>query len=157
MRCGMRTFLALVACCVAAHAQDAKKEKQIAAAASSPVFQLPKEVELTAEQQAKLEAVKKEYAPKVAELQGKLNEILSPEQRKARKEAADKAKEDKLTGKERTQAVTQALKLTPEQQDKWDKTQKELNDLTASIRGKIGDFLTEEQRMKVPGLKKKNK
>jgi hypothetical protein len=151
----LATALVLLGTCTT-HAQDAKKaKKRDTAGANAQVFQLPKDIELNAEQKAKLDELKKEHGPQIAELQAKLNEILSPEQRQARKDAAAKNTEEKLKGKEAQQRVLQALKLTPEQQEKWDKTQKEVNDLNAKVKEKIGGFLTDEQRAKVPGLVKK--
>jgi len=139
-----------------ATAQEAKKaKKRDTTGANAQVFQLPKDIELNEEQKAKLDALKKEHGPKIAELQGKLDEILSPEQRQARREAQAKAREENVKGKELQQRLNTALKLTPEQQEKWDKVQKELNDLNAKVREQIGGFLTEEQRNKVPGLARK--
>jgi Skp family chaperone for outer membrane proteins len=140
-----------------ANAQEKGKKKTQAAGAGSQAFQLPKEITLTAEQQAKLDALKKEHGPKLAELQKKVDEILNSEQVQARKDALAKAKTDKLEGKARREALESALKLTPEQKTKWDAAQKDLQAKTAEVRAKIAEFLTEEQKAKVPNLVPKAK
>jgi Spy/CpxP family protein refolding chaperone len=157
MRFALCSLLSIVFAACHLAAQETKEKKKADPGANAQVFQLPKDIQLNAEQQAKLDALKKEYGPKVAELQKQLNEILTPEQRKAREEAAAQIKEEKLDGKERQQKILAALKLTPEQQEKWDTAQKRTTELNVTIRGKIGEFLTDEQRAKVPGLTKKKK
>lgn len=138
-------------------AQEKGKKKAADAGAASQAFQLPKEITLTAEQQAKLDALKKEHGPKLAELQKKVDDVLNSEQVQARKDALAKAKTDKLEGKARRDALMAALKLTPEQQTKWDAASKDLQAKTTEIRGKIAEFLTEEQKAKVPNLVPKAK
>ncbi|HUQ71333.1 MAG TPA: hypothetical protein VM165_17525 [Planctomycetaceae bacterium] len=142
---------------LSADAQDKKGKKNAAAGAGSQAFQLPKEVTLTAEQQAKLDALKKEHGPKLAELQKKVDDLLSPEQIQARKDAVAKAKTEKLEGKSRREAIESALKLTPEQKAKWDAANKDLQAKTTEVRGKIAEFLTDEQKEKVPNLVPKAK
>lgn len=141
------------------HAADepASKKKGLP---GQQIFQLPKEVELTADQQAKLDALKKEHGPKLAELQKRVDEILSMEQKTARKEAIAKAREEKLKGKEAREALEAALKLTPEQKEKWTAAQAEIQAAQGKVRERIAEFLTDEQKAKVPGLapaKKKKK
>ena len=130
-----------------------KGKKKNAAGAGNPVFNLPKEVELTAEQQEKLMAVKKEFGPKVAELQKKLDGMLSADQIQARKDVMAKLKNDtSVKGKARQEAIDAALNLTSEQKSKWEASQGEMKALQAEVRGKIAAFLTEEQKAKVPSL-----
>jgi Spy/CpxP family protein refolding chaperone len=162
MRSGLRILsiaLALATATSVVFAQDApkKKGKKGEPGANSQVFQLPKDVTLSAEQQAKLDALKKEHGPKVAELQKKIDEVLTPEQRQARKDAAAKNKEEKLKGKQAQERLNAALKLSPEQKTKWDAAQKEMQEYQGKIREKIGEFLTAEQKAKVPALNRKKK
>lgn len=161
MRCGLRILsmaLALATAASIAIAQDApKKGKRAQAGANSQVFQLPKDVTLTAEQQSKLDALKKEQGPKIAEVQKKIEEILTPEQRQARKDVAAKIKEEKLKGKQAQERTLEALKLTAEQKPKWDAAQKEMQELQGKIREQIAGFLTDEQKAKVPALNRKKK
>uniref|UniRef100_A0A7C4QPP8 Periplasmic heavy metal sensor n=1 Tax=Schlesneria paludicola TaxID=360056 RepID=A0A7C4QPP8_9PLAN len=139
-------------------AQDAqKKGKKNTPGANSSVFQLPKEVSLTAEQETKLDALKKEFGPKLAEVQKKLDDLLSPEQKQARKDAAAKAKSEKLKGKAAQEAIFGALKLSPEQKEKYEAAQKELQELQAKVRAKMAEFLTDEQKAKIPALAPKKK
>jgi hypothetical protein len=137
--------------------EPAKPGKKPAAAPGSYLFNLPKEVTLTAEQQAKLDAIKTEYGPRATSAQKKLDGILSGDQLKARKAAQDKAKAEKLTGKAQQALIDEALQLTPEQKTSYGAATEELRALQTEIRGKLAEFLTEEQKAKVPFLAKKPK
>lgn len=119
-------------------------------------FSIPKEITLTSEQQDKLDAIKKEQAPKVAELMKKTSMILSDEQKAGRKEAAAKAKADGKKGKEATAYVEEAIKLTDDQRKQRTELRSELATLRNTIKGQIYDFLTTEQReyYKLPKAKK---
>jgi hypothetical protein len=114
-----------------AFGQKAAKQQARAAkrAGENQAFQLPKDITLSEDQQAKLKALKDEYGPKLAALTAKQNEILTPEQRTARAEAAKANREAKKSGKEAQEAVNAALKLTDEQKAKWTATQKEMQEL----------------------------
>ncbi|GIX05205.1 MAG: hypothetical protein KatS3mg114_1074 [Planctomycetaceae bacterium] len=142
---------------VYAQAEKKGKKKDAQPGANHPVFQLPRDVDLTPEQQAKLDALKKEWGPKVAEAQKKLDDILTPEQRQARKDAQARAKSENLKGKAAQQAIEDAMKLTADQRTKYQQAQAELQDLQAKIREKIAEMLTEEQRAKIPAFSKKKK
>jgi Skp family chaperone for outer membrane proteins len=143
---------------LSADAQDGKKGKKNAdAGAATQAFQLPKEITLSTEQQAKMDALKKEYGPKLTELQKKADDLLTPEQKQARKDAFAKVRADKLEGKARREALESALNLTPEQKTKYDAAQKDLQAKTTEVKGKIADFLTAEQKEKAPNLVPKGK
>src|SRR5690349_1097958 len=93
----------LFAVTLSAGAADEAKEtkaKKKQSGAANPVFNIPKEITLTEEQQAKLDEIKKEQGPKIAELTAKIDSVLTAEQKSARKEAAAKAKGDGKKGKE---------------------------------------------------------
>ncbi|HET6425263.1 MAG TPA: hypothetical protein VFG20_16365 [Planctomycetaceae bacterium] len=140
---------------VAAQEIQKEKKKPNASGENAQVFQLPKEITLTAEQQAKMDTLKKEFGPKIAELQKKSNEILTKEQREARKAAADKAKADGLKGKAMQDAVNAAVNATPEQKEKLAAVKKELDPLITEVKKQIENFLTEDQRAKLPKPGKK--
>lgn len=153
------TVLLCLVLASAVGAQEAPKKgkKNTLPGANSSVFQLPKEVTLTAEQQAKLEALKKEFGPKLAEFQKKLDDLLTPEQKQARKDAAAKAKAENVKGKAAQEAVLNALKLSPEQKAKYESLQKELQELQAKVRAHMAEFLTDEQKAKIPAFAAKKK
>lgn len=134
-----------------AHAQKGKK-----AGNNNPAFAIPKEITLTAEQQTKLDEIKKEQGPKLAELTKKLDSVLTDEQKAARKEAMAKAKADGKKGKEAAAAVDEALKLTDEQKKQRAEIQPELAKLQLSVKEQIHGLLTDEQKThyKLPKAKK---
>lgn len=141
----------------ASAADEAKpKGKKNPAAAGQQVFAIPKEITLTDDQKTKLEAIKKEHGAKLSELTKKLDESLTDEQKKARKEAGEKARADGKKGKDLQSAVDEALKLTDDQKKKRAEVQPELAKLTQSIKEQIHGILTEEQKAhyKLPKAKK---
>ena len=137
-------------------AKEGKGKKKGADGANSPVFAIPKEITLTAEQQAKLDEIKKEQGPKISELTKKIDSLLTDEQKAARKEAAAKAKAEGKKGKEAAAAIDEALKLTDDQKKLRAEVQPELAKLQKSIKEQIHGLLTEEQKAhyKVPKGKK---
>lgn len=140
-------------------AEDSPKEakaKKKAAGQNNPAFAIPKEITLTPEQQTKLDEIKKEQGPKVAELTTKLDSVLTDEQKAARKEASAKAKADGKKGKEAQAAVDEALKLTDEQKKQRAEIQPELAKLQVSVKEQIHGLLTDEQKThyKLPKAKK---
>lgn len=145
--------LTLAAMTGAHAAEEAVKEKgKKKAEPGAQIFNLPKEVELTAEQQEKVAALKKEFGAQAAEAQKKVDDVLTAEQKQARKAAADKAKADKLKGKDAQAAIEAAMKLSDEQKTKWTAAQAEFRELQGKVRAKMAEFLTDEQKAKVPGL-----
>lgn len=140
-----------------AMAQDEKaKRKKNQPAKEQPVVQLPKEITLTDEQKTKVAEIEKEYAPKMKELREKLDKVMTEEQKKARldvmKEAREKAKDNKEAkrGKELSQAIKDAMKLSEEQQKKYDETDKQIVALRQEILEKVKPLLTDEQKEKLP-------
>lgn len=155
---GLGLVLALVAGNTADAAQEKGKKKKNDGT-SSPVFAIPKEITLTAEQQTKLDEIKKTEGPKLAELNSKLDNSLTAEQKSARKDAQAKAKADGKKGKEAQAAVDEALKLTDEQKKLRSEVQPEINKLQAAIKTQIHGLLTDEQKThyKLPRMPKKAK
>lgn len=139
-------------------AQDAKGKgkKKAAMAAGQQIFTLPKEITLTDDQKTKLEAIKTEHGAKLSELTKKLDDTLTDDQKKARKEAGDKARADGKKGKDRQAAVDEALKLTDDQKKAQDAIKPELTKLQGTIREKIHGLLTDDQKThyKLPRMKK---
>jgi hypothetical protein len=133
----------------AADKKKEKGEKQGRAAGAALAF-LAK-LDLSAEQQEKIEKIRAEYGPKLAEANKKVG--LTKEQRTARAEAAKQAKADGKKGKEIAAAVAEAVKLTGEQQEALEGVQK----LGGQLREAVMNVLTEEQRAKVAPRKGKKK
>lgn len=143
--------LALLVSAAVNAADDAKPNKAKGKARrAAPVFRLPADISLSAEQQAKFDAIQKEYAPRRAELQKKMNELLSDEQKAARREAAAKAKADGLKGRKANEAADAAANLTEAQKTQMADLQKEQRTLNGEIREKVTSILTSEQKAKLP-------
>ena len=144
-----------------AFAQDDKGAKK---KGNNPAAGLLKKVDdlidLTAEQKEKIAKIKEEHGPKVAAAAKKLNDALTPEQRRARQEAQKAAKQAGKKGKEAQAEVLAAMKLTDEQKKAYDAAQKEVDDATNALRSALSEVLTDEQKatagLKGKGKKKKN-
>ena len=147
--------LSLAACLLSPlMAEDAKaKRKKNQPAKEPPAVQLPKDITLNDEQKTKVAELEKEYGPKMKELREKLDKALTEEQKKARHdamtEAREKGKEGKR-GKELHQAINDAMKLSEEQQKKYDETDKQITALRLEILEKVKPLLTDEQKEKLP-------
>jgi acetyl esterase/lipase len=111
-------------------------------------FALPG-IEFSKEQRAKVEEIRKEFMPKLAEAQRKFNSVITEEQVRARREAMQKARDAGKEGQELRDAVEAAAKLTPEQQKQQAAIQEERNKLFAAIRTQLTALLTEQQRGKL--------
>ncbi len=151
------TFSVLTSGLCIADANAQAKKKPDPTGADAQVFKLPKEITLTADQETKMATLKKEFGPKIAELQKKSNDILTKEQRAARKTATDKAKADGLKGKAAQEAVAAAVMLTTEQKDLQAAVKKDLDPLIAEVKKQIANMLTDEQKAKLPMPAKKKK
>lgn len=157
MMCVWGLMLSVVAMAGAADEAKAKgKKKKEAPLGGQQVFQLPKEITLTEDQQAKLNALKQEHSAKLGELAKKLDEGITDEQKKARRDAMAKAKEESKKGKELQAAVDAALNLTDEQKKKRAEVQPEMTKLQASIKEQIHAMLTDDQKThyKMPKTRK---
>ncbi len=116
---------------------------------------LLKEIELTAEQKAKLEQLKKEMGPKLMEARKKMQGIFTQEQRKARAEAQKAAKAAGKKGREIRAALEAAVKLTEEQKAKLAAAKKAAGELQKQVREKIMALLTPEQKEAIKERMKK--
>jgi acetyl esterase/lipase len=112
-------------------------------------FTLPG-IEFSPEQRAKVEAIRKQFAPKLAENQQKWNGIITPEQQQAQREAFRKAREAGKEGRELRAAADAAVKLTAEQQKQRADIQAERIQLQLEIRTQLTALLTDEQRTRAP-------
>ncbi len=110
-------------------------------------------LDLTADQKAKLEALNKEYQPKLTDASKAVESILTPEQKKAR-EAARKVAQRVIeeVRKACQKAVEEAVQLTPEQKAKVEEVKKQNSATYKEFRAKVMDVLTPEQQEQ---LKKK--
>ena len=157
MRTATRTLLVLViALLLASPLSAAEKKRKGERGKKKPrklpvaVF-VPKSIELTDDQKAKVDEINKEYGPKLVEFQKKMATILTPEQRKARGEAFKAAREAGKKGEEMRKAVQAALKLSDDQKKKLAELQKEQKPIRDEARKKFIALLTPEQKAKLPG------
>lgn len=148
-------LLSFVFCVTSAPAQQekGKKKKDGPNQAVEAAFALLKDIDLTADQKEKFDALKKEYGPKLSELSQKVNGIYTADQKKARQEAAKEAKDSGKKGKEAKAAVDAAIKLTDEQKKQIDEVQPKLEALQKEIREKLTGLLTDDQKAKLPKAK----
>jgi Spy/CpxP family protein refolding chaperone len=114
------------------------------------VFALPKEIELTDEQQAEVAELKAKHADELVELEKKREGVLSAEQREARAAALKSAKEQGKKGPEVKQAIEEAMKLTDEQKAQMKELAADLSSLEKEIRTQLLAILTPEQQAKLP-------
>jgi Spy/CpxP family protein refolding chaperone len=106
-------------------------------------------LDLTAEQKTKVEALKKEYAPKTGDFRKKMNDILTADQKKARDDAMKAAKDAGKNGMEVWQAGHKAVKLTDEQKQKVSQLFSQVGPAAKDVREKVGAILTPEQKEKL--------
>lgn len=151
--CLVLSLLVAAPLCGADKAAKKKKAKKDPTAA---YFALPATITLSDEQKVKYEEVKKEFAEKAAKVQKEFDNVLTADQKKARHAAAKAARQAGKKGKELRQAVADAAQLTDEQKQNLPKATKEVQALKAQVREKFSEFLTAEQKEKLP-KKGKNK
>ena len=130
-------------------AADKKKKAPIA-------VKVPKGIELTADQKTKLDALNKEFGPKLAECRKKAASIITADQKKARAEATKKAKADGKKGKELRAAANTAVAITADQKAQQTECKKAMGALNKEVRTQFAALLTDEQKAKIKGGKKKN-
>ena len=151
----------LLACATFTLSANAQKEEKKGKKGADPTAQMAKKLEsaeLTAEQKTKFKAISDEHGPKIKDAMAKVNKLLTPEQIKAKQEAQQAAKAAGKKGKEATDAVNEALKLTEEQKKAMADADKELKAVQATFNTAVADLLTAEQKEKAKiGGKKKAK
>jgi Spy/CpxP family protein refolding chaperone len=147
VRVALILVVALLLACPAM-AQEKKRERKGGRGNFDPVQMMLRGLTLTDEQKAKVEDVKKEFAPKLDEAR-KAMDVLTPEQKKARDEATKKAKDEGKTEREIRAAGRAAVTLTDEQKTKQAETMKGMRAVGEQFRAKIMDILTPEQKAEV--------
>jgi hypothetical protein len=126
---------------------------------SDPTARVKKKLEaaeLPSEAMEKANKVLAEHSPKLKEAQGKVDAILTNEQKAAQRQAQKDAKTAGKKGKELRSAVDAALKLTSEQKSKLESAKKELATAQAALTRDLQGALTSEQLAKA-GIKAKKK
>ena len=106
-------------------------------------------LELTDAQKAKIEEIKKEFGPKLKAAQEKQDSILTEEQKKARTEAVQKAREANQGFQNLRETIEKAMKLTDEQKKKLEEARKGAEELNTALREKVTSVLTDEQKKKL--------
>ncbi len=107
------------------------------------------DIELSEDQKTKLGEITKEFAPKFAELQKKTDAVFTEEQRRARQEAMQKARQEGKTGAELREQVAKVVTPTPEQREQLEKIQGQRKELTQKLREAVMSILTDEQKQAV--------
>jgi len=150
-----KTLTILTACVLAVSfvtpvmAADKKKKK------APTAVKVPKGIELTVDQKTKVDALNKEFGPKLAECRKKAASIITADQKKARTEAVKKAKADGKKGKEVQAAANAAVAITADQKTQQTECKKAMGALNKEIRTQFAALLTDEQKAKLKGGKKK--
>jgi len=150
-----KTLTILTACVLAVSfvtpvmAADKKKKK------APTAVKVPMDIELTADQKTKLDALNKEFGPKLAECRKKAAGIITADQKKARAEAVKKAKADGKKGKEVQAAANAALAITADQKTQQAECKKAMQALNKEIKTQFAALLTDDQKAKLKGGKKK--
>ncbi len=129
-------------------AQEKKRERKGGRGGFDPVQMMLRGLTLTDEQKAKIEDVKKEFAPKVEEARKKMD-VLTPDQKKAREEAVKKARDEGKSRGEIRAAAEAAVTLTDEQKAKRAEAGKGMRAVIEEERAKIMPILTPEQKAEV--------
>lgn len=119
------------------------------------VFRFPKHVDVTADQQAKIDALVAKYLPKLRELEEKADAVFTPEQKQARDAARKAAHAEGLRGKEANERVDAAVKLSDELAAKRAEAQQAKKKLEEEIRAEMMTLLTPEQKSAMPNPEKK--
>ncbi len=103
-------------------------------------------VDLTAEQKEKVEALKLEVGRKLAEVNKKIQELFTQEQRKLRAEIATKGKAEGKTPQEIRKLQDEAVELTPEQKEKFAELMGMRREIHEQLAKRLLDILTPEQK-----------
>lgn len=109
--------------------------------------QLPRELELSDDQKAKIADIEKKYADKVKAAQDKSK--LTEEQQKKQGDAFAKARESGKSFAEIREEVAKELNLTDDQK----KGREELTALTAEITKEVEAVLTDDQKAKLKEIR----
>lgn len=118
--------------------------------ASSPqrprVAMLPFNIQPTESQRAELDKIDAKYGEKVINARNAMGSIMTPEQRKSRMEAAQKAMKEGKKGKDFMEAMERAAHMTPDQEKKMKEAQNTLMQLSQEMQSEIQKLLTDDQK-----------
>jgi hypothetical protein len=113
-------------------------------------FLLPKGIELTAEQQAQVAALRKELQPRFQKWLDAKDAVLNTEQKRALKIASQAVKEAGLSDRRQIQqALDAAVNLSPEQKTRMDALAREESELRQTFLDRLQPLLTPEQKAKL--------
>jgi len=126
------------------------QEKVTSTEAHAEMFALPPAVVLTAQQQMALEALKKDYLPRLQEADRKIEKLLTTQRRQAWVKARDEALKAGKKGKEVNDAIEAALKLDDREKAIFRDYRGMIARLRAEITEKKLALLTEAQKKSLP-------
>jgi len=84
-------------------------------------------------QKKELERIDDKYADKIMNARNAMANIITPDQRKARMEASQKAQKEGKKGKDFMDAIQQSMHMTPDQEKKMKDTQTEFIELSKKM------------------------
>ena len=144
------TVLALVgALLIANSAGAAAKKKAGGIAYYQAIDRYLRPVTLTEDQKTKLAVLEKEYEPRFKDAYAK-EDVLTPEQKKARDDAQKAAKAAGKKGQDLKAAVADAVKLTDDQKKQGEEARNQRTALEKEMHKKVVDLLTPEQKCRLP-------
>jgi Spy/CpxP family protein refolding chaperone len=106
-------------------------------------------LELTDAQKATIEEIKKEFGPKLKAAQEKQDSILTEDQKKARAEVFQKARESNEGRQNMRETIEKALNLTDAQKKDMEAARKASEELNKALMDKVTSLLTPEQKEKL--------
>ena len=106
-------------------------------------------LDLTDAQKATIDEIKKEFGPKLKAAQEKQDSILTEDQKKARAEVFQKARESNEGRQNMRETIEKALNLTDSQKKDMDAARKASEELNKSLMDKVTSVLTPEQKEKL--------
>lgn len=144
------TLIAVVAGGAVADEKKKKGKRKKNANVPTATQRFVKDMDLSGEQKEKIAAIDKQFAAKFKELSAKRKEILTDDQRAAQRDAQKAAKAAGKTGAEARKAVTDAVKLTDEQNAAMEAHSKVQQGLSREVIAALRKVLTAEQQEKLP-------
>ena len=106
-------------------------------------------LELTNAQKASIEEIEKEFGPKLKAAQEKQDSILTEDQKKARAEVFQKARDSGEGFQNMRENIEKALNLTDAQKKDMDAARKASEELNKALMDKVTSVLTPEQKEKL--------
>ena len=113
------------------------------------IAEAPEAVPLTDAQKATIEEIKKEFGPKLKAAQEKQDSILTEDQKNARAEVFQKAREPNEGRQSMRETIEKALNLTEAQKKDMEAARKVSEELNKALMDKVTSLLTPEQKEKL--------